>query len=105
MQNLKDVIKNLANKKGLSQRDLAAKIGITEAGYIRMYKKGTLKVETLKIIANALDVSILTLLTESDQDLKLEMMAKEPENTYGGLQTRVKKLEEEVQLIKKIVLK
>lgn len=105
MQNLKDVIKGFAKKKGLTQKQLALNIGMTEAGYIRQFNSATLKVETLRKIAHELDISVLAILTEWDSDLKLEMVAAEPNETYQSLGARVKRVEDDLELLKKIVLK
>ena len=48
----------LAKKQGLSQKELAARAGISEVGLSQAKARGDLRVSTLEALANALDMTL-----------------------------------------------
>ncbi len=53
-----DKLLNLAKEQGLSQKDLAARAGISAVGLSQAKSRGDLRVSTLEALANALDMTI-----------------------------------------------
>jgi transcriptional regulator with XRE-family HTH domain len=52
------IIRELSQNKGITLRDIAAKVGISEDGLQKMIKNGRTNTETLEKIAGVLDVPI-----------------------------------------------
>ena len=66
MQAVGDRIKTIRKKAGLTQRELAKKLGKSER-MVRRYENGTIDFpySVLRDIADALDVSVVALLTDT----------------------------------------
>lgn len=66
----KDVLKELRNKKGLSQADLAEKLGFS-TGLIGMYESGKRKpsYEALEVLADFFNISIDYLMGKDDKSV------------------------------------
>lgn len=60
-------IKDICRERGITQKELANKIGITEVGLTKI-TKGQSKISTLETIANALQVPISTLFEAESND-------------------------------------
>lgn len=77
-----ELIRNARIRKGLTQSDLAYKLGITPTGIVQWEQnRRNPKLETRKKIANALDIDIT--------ELMLELEKNEYEQKYGILESRV----------------
>lgn len=77
-----ELIRNARMRKGLTQSDLAYKLGITPTGIVQWEQnRRNPKLETRKKIANALDIDIT--------ELMLELEKNEYEQKYGILESRV----------------
>ena len=77
-----ELIRNARMRKGLTQSDLAYKLGITPTGIVQWEQnRRNPKLETRKKIANALDIDIT--------ELMLELEKSEYEQKYGILESRV----------------
>lgn len=64
MNNIGEIIKKLRERKGLTQEELAAKVGYTSATTINKIESGTnkLKQEKIKIFADVLECTVSELL-------------------------------------------
>lgn len=68
---LTNTIRSLRESKGLTQEDLADRFGVTRSNYAYLEGRGNkLTIEQLEKIANALDVSVVQLLTGEAQNVK-----------------------------------
>jgi len=64
--NISERVEKYRALKGYSQRELAEKIGITKGGYNLMVKNNSFKTDVLEKIAEELEVSIVSLVTDID---------------------------------------
>lgn len=65
-------IKDICNRKNITLKELAIKVGITEMGLQRIMKTNSTKVDTLEKIAKALEVPVLIFF--SDRKLSSEII-------------------------------
>ena len=86
-----EAIRNARHAKGLTQNELAGRLGVTQA-LVGHYERGLRKpkLETLNRIASALEVSAWDLLSRADDDIRLYSM----EEIYGVLVDTRKKIME-----------
>jgi len=66
MIDFRNKVKETCKLKGLQQKELAQKLGITEIGLSATLKKNNPKLSTMVTIADALDVSLIELLSVGD---------------------------------------
>lgn len=92
---LAENIRNLRKRKGWSQEELGAKVGLNR-GNIASYEKGTAepKICNLLKLAHLFGVSILDL---TNQDLKDEKAVSSANNIYQQMAQRSKQIAEEHQ--------
>lgn len=74
-------IKELCKAKGILQKDLAEKIGITDIA-LRASLKGNPTLSTLEKVANALDVEVWELFTESTSKEELTALIQHKSDFY-----------------------
>ncbi len=90
------------NEKGLTQAELAERVGITTA-FVSRVERGQkmLKVETLSIIAHELQVSCDALLRQESNETHIEnikiLLACQPEEYLPGLEKLIRTCVEEFQ--------
>lgn len=53
-----NIIKKIAENKQMTMREVCIKANVTEPGYYKMIKKGSMRVDVLENLAKALDVDI-----------------------------------------------
>lgn len=70
-------IKDLLKEKGMSQKNLANKIGITEVGMTKLLSSENPRLETLKKISSALNVEVWELLTPTTDKVEFTAMIKD----------------------------
>ncbi len=58
MKNFTEKLKKALKEKGISQKELAQRIEMSESGLIKMMNNNTIQVETLETICGILDVPI-----------------------------------------------
>lgn len=95
-------IEHLLTARGMSHTDLWKAIGMSESGYWRMMKRGTMGVDTLVAIAKAFDVTPNYMLGIVDET-PAPSAAAEPAEGYGRhryLEDRMADLETEVRKLK-----
>ena len=69
-EKLAQIFKDLREKKGMTQRELASKANVTERTICKLEGgdyRGTLKTDTLKLIAKALGHEIQTIIKQKGQ--------------------------------------
>lgn len=66
MIDFRNKVKEMCKLHGLQQKELAEKLGITEVGLSATLKKNNPQLSTMVNIAEALDVSLVELLTVGD---------------------------------------
>lgn len=71
-------IKAIAKEKGIKMETIYSSIGMTNAGFYRMLKNNSMKIDTVGKIAEVLGVSVLYLL----QDLEEEAPNRPSENAH-----------------------
>lgn len=79
-ENIKFVLKN----RGMTQKDLADKLGVARRTAM-YYLKGNITVETLEKIANALDTTVETLVSETPLHLKNDAIQQRVNTTASKL--------------------
>ena len=74
-------IKDICKQKGLLQKELAEKVGVTDIA-LRASKKGNPTVGTLEKVANALNVEVWELFTESPGESEISGFIKAKGTIY-----------------------
>lgn len=95
--NLGENIKKYRKQKGLTQKELASKVGVT-ASTITKYEKGDLQpnLDTIKEIAKALDISYVEIIDDNQVDLAQQTINKLVRSIVGDeIYTEVKIDQEE----------
>lgn len=100
MENLKKLIDEARKKQGYSIRELALKIGMTEAGYYAMLRNNSAKLRILEKLSEELNIPLGTLLeanAASDQkfilvNTEINSTENEWKNKYEESQRYVKTL-------------
>lgn len=73
-KNIRDRIKEIRKQKGITQKELAEKLGITQSGVAAMENSSdSMTMETIRKVASALDVNVLSLFVDLE---KIEGNAK-----------------------------
>jgi hypothetical protein len=95
MTPLENVINNALRRKGLQKSELMEMLGMTYAGYDKAVKKGTLKVDALKIISKELEISMEVLLGQEERN--------QEENEGEGCKAHVRAMQEHIETLKEQV--
>lgn len=95
---IENTVKKYCKRRGLTLRELATRVGMTETGLSRSLKKKSLKVKTLERISEVLEVPISTLFGEED---KLEEGGVDYPKWKEGVEERLRSLEEEVKKMRR----
>lgn len=90
-------VKKYCRQRGLTLKDLAVRIGMTETGLSRSLKKKSLKVKALEDIAKELDVPVRFFFEEGE---KLEESLEDYPAWKEGVEKRLKALENELQQLR-----
>ena len=72
MVDFRNKVKEMCKLKGLQQKELAQKLGITEIGLSATLKKNNPQLSTMVNIAEALDVSLIELLSVGESQPEKE---------------------------------
>lgn len=72
MIDFRSKVKEMCKLKGLQQKELAQKLGITDIGLSATLKKNNPQLSTMVNIAEALDVSLIELLSVGESQPKKE---------------------------------
>lgn len=84
---LSDNIKSIRKKKGVTQIDMAEKLGVGQSNYTYLENRGEkLTIEQLEAIAGALEVSVVELLTGEPQAVGNDDLIKELEKNIKDLE-------------------
>lgn len=68
-------IRDIAKTRGITIRELAHSIGITEQGLQKLIRENSTKVETLETIARILEVSISVFFDEEDKEKEQDQLS------------------------------
>ena len=97
-------IKVLSEKKSIALKDIAYKIGVTEAGFHKMLTNKTMKIETLEKISEILEVPVSYFFDEGTLSI---VQTGSVSNCVNGVNhgtvhfSSIKEAEKEVEYLKK----
>jgi transcriptional regulator with XRE-family HTH domain len=91
---IEETVKKYCRQQGLTLKELAGRIGMTETGLSRSLKKRSLKVKTLEDIAEVLEVPIGFFFGEGE---RLEEKLEDYPAWKEGVEERLRALEKEVR--------
>ncbi|MFB6257499.1 MAG: helix-turn-helix domain-containing protein [Flavobacteriales bacterium] len=97
---IEGTVKKYCKQRGLTLKELAEQVGMTETGFSRALKKKSLKVKTLERISEVLQVPIASLFGEEE---KLEEERPDYPVWQEGVEKRLQLLEEEIRKIRRSV--
>ncbi|NBA76858.1 helix-turn-helix domain-containing protein [Emticicia sp. ODNR4P] len=103
MENLKKLIDEARKKKGYSIRNLALKIGMTEAGYYAMLRNNSAKLRILEKLSEELSIPLGTLLEANELTEGQQFILVNTEN--NSIESEWKTKYEESQRYVKALLK
>lgn len=99
MSDLEEKIRTLTKEKGIKMEAIYSYIGMSNAGFYKMLRNNTMKVETLEKIAELLDIPIASFFGIADTK------SKEQEREILNLQTQVEQLNELNAVYRKLIEK
>lgn len=68
--NLREKFKQLCKEKGMTQKDVADRIGMSDISLNRVFRMGNPNLQTLVKISNALGVEVWELLVDDDRVMR-----------------------------------